>query len=156
MLIKYKNKKANNIILPLQILQIIFYLILMSICIIVFINWRLYQIKHPSNEISLLTGAINGLTVVILDFIYTFIIRLLVQIENHKYDKYYDASLAFKRLFFTIVNSNISLMWTLYYDKNFESLFFQIIGQIIVKSSATTSISILSAVLFKVKILMFI
>ena len=143
--------KVKNFILPLQIFQIILYLLLMGICIFVFINWRLYQIEHPSNEVSLLTGAINGLTVVVLDLIYKFIIRKLVEMENHKYDKYYDASLATKRLLFSIVNSNISLMWTLYYDVNFSSLFFQIIGQIIIKTSAATSIAIFPAILFKVR-----
>ena len=147
---KINSKKVVNKLFYLQLLHILVFLVFMSICICVFIFLKIYEVNNPTNGIFLLTGVVNGLAVIILDFIYKYIIRIFVEIENHKHDKYFDTSLATKRLFFSIVNSNISLMWTLYYDKNFDSLFFQIIGQILIKILSVMFFSVYEIIKYKV------
>ena len=82
-------------------------------------------IRNPGARqiwLLILVGMINGTTVSLLDFIFKYIIKFLVNKENHKYEAAYERSLITKRFIFVLIISNLGLCWTAFVELDFFAL----------------------------------
>ena len=66
---------------------------------------------------SLIGGFLNGISITILNLIYSMLARLFVQWENHKYDSSFEKSLAYKTLAFKLINSYFAIFYTTLAEK---------------------------------------
>jgi Calcium-activated chloride channel len=120
-------------------MQIPIFFILIGCCIATFFgNIRLKEVRSESAEfdkfISTFAGVLNGIIIAIIDKIYSWIATYFVKFENHKYKDSYEKSYVYKLFIFKFVNTNLSLFYTAFNDRDFNSLYYLILGMAITKS----------------------
>ncbi|CDW83357.1 anoctamin-like protein [Stylonychia lemnae] len=122
------------------IVSIPVFVILIGICVVVYFLTREFKDQNLNGEINhdrfiqILAGVINGLSISIVNFIYQQLVIIFMKLENHKYADTYEKSFIFKLFAFKFINTNISLFYTAFFDQNFISLYYLIVGMVIQKS----------------------
>ena len=101
---KIEKKRRKQGVYLLYLIQIPLGLMIIGVCVTIFTASRIYRTNHPSTQTNVIVGIINGTTVTVADFIYKFLVHIFVELENHKYQDFYEASLAYKRLLFSFIN----------------------------------------------------
>ncbi len=66
--------------------------------------------------------------------IYSYCATYFVNLENNKYQDSYEKSYVYKLFIFKFVNTNMSLFYTAFNDKDFNSLYYLILGMAITKA----------------------
>ena len=77
---------------------------------------------------STISGIINGIIIAIIDAIYSFVAAFFIEYENHKYQDSYEKSYVYKIFIFKFVNTNLSLFYTAFNDRNFHTLYYLLLG----------------------------
>lgn len=62
--------------------------------------------------LSLVSGVVNTVVIMIFDFIYSKLALYFVNLENHKYEDSYERSYVYKLFIFKFINTNISIFYT--------------------------------------------
>lgn len=104
--------------------QIPIFIILIGLCIATFFgNIQLKKVKSDNVTInkfmSTIAGVINGIVIAIIDKIYSLLATFFVNRENHKYKDTYEKSYVYKIFIFKFVNTNLSLFYTAFNDRDF-------------------------------------
>jgi len=108
-----------------------------------FIGFRVWSSISSSFENSILIGSINGISIFVLNFIYTFIARKLTDLENYQYQDQWENSFIIKIFGFQFVNCYISLFAIAFYDANIESIAYFLGSIFVVKQFLTFVIKFL-------------
>lgn len=83
---------------------------------------------------STISGILNGVIIAVIDKIYSIIATYFVNFENHKYKDSYEKSYVYKIFIFKFVNTNLSLFYTAFNDRDFSSLYYLILGMAMTKA----------------------
>ena len=104
-----KNKEGNVFL----VLNYIIMLIFISACIASF-----YYTQEYSHSFGVYAGVINGAIIGTVNFLYQKVTEPMVILENHKYQETYIKSFTFRLFIFKFVNTNLSLVYTIYQASN--------------------------------------
>ena len=109
-------------------------LVFISACIFSF-----WITQEYSNDFGVYTGVLNGVIIAIVNFCYQKVTEPMVILENHKYQDTYIKSFTFRLFIFKFVNTNLSLVYTIYQASNhadaehMEEVYILLIGMIFQK-----------------------
>ena len=114
------------------------FIILIGACVAMFFATKQMKDRKTGNNdvdrvVGIMAGVINGVVIAAINFIYQTLANLFVTLENHKYQDTYERSYIFKLFLFKFINTNITLFYTAFYDRNFNELYYLIIGMVIQK-----------------------
>lgn len=121
--------------------MILFGLTLIAVAFIVFRMWGNMSTSYMN---SIIVGSINGATVFVLGFIYTYLSSVLTNLENHQYEDEWQNSYIIKIFCFQFVNCYISLFAIAFYDTNLHNLAYTM-GSIFIVSQFLTHVGQLSS-----------
>lgn len=124
------NKPTKNLWL---VFNIIIQIIFISISLLIF-----FWTKSIRDEYKEYGGALNAVLVIIVNYIFTLVAEPLEEKQNNKHQQQYINSFALKVFIFKVVNTNISLIYTIYTQSTGEEdaqteLYNLIVGMIAVK-----------------------
>ena len=72
--------------------------------------------------------------IAIIDKIYSLLATFFVNMENHKYQDSYEKSYVYKIFIFKFVNTNLSIFYIAFADREFSKLYYLILGMAITKT----------------------
>ena len=73
-----------------------------------------YITKEYNAELGIYAGIVNGGIISVVNFLYQKVTEPMVKLENHKYQETYIKSFTFRLFIFKFVNTNLSLVYTIY------------------------------------------
>jgi len=83
---------------------------------IAFVGFRIWSTLVTSMSSVIFIGCLNGISICILNYAYTWLAVLLTNFENHQFEDQWEDSFIFKTYCFQFVNSYISLFAVAFYD----------------------------------------
>eukprot|EP00826_Nyctotherus_ovalis_P010478 TRINITY_DN12759_c0_g1_i11.p1 TRINITY_DN12759_c0_g1~~TRINITY_DN12759_c0_g1_i11.p1 ORF type:complete len:558 (-),score=130.20 TRINITY_DN12759_c0_g1_i11:268-1941(-) len=102
-----------------------------------FIGFRVWDGINSSFKNTILVGAINGISIFVLNAVYTFVARKLTDLENYRYEDQWENSFIIKIFGFQFVNCYISLFAIAFYDGSFNSIAYSLGAIFLVKQFLT-------------------
>lgn len=80
-------------------------------------------------------GTAQGICISVLNLIYSMIVNIFVEMENHKYEQHYETSMISKNVLFKLINSYIAVFYTAYFKSDFtyEELFYLLLPVLVIK-----------------------
>ena len=94
-----------------------------------FVSLKLYSLWLPTSEYAeysswaqILGSIANGVTITVLNQVYSVIAEKLTKWENHETESSYQNSLIMKTFTFQFVNSFLTLFYTAFVDRDMETL----------------------------------
>lgn len=124
-------------------------IVLLGCCIATFFLSEEYKkyFAGPDSEHAtihnVIAGALNGTSITILNFLYTYIARWFVNKENHKLDTDYERSLIIKSFAFRFLNSYFAVFYVGFINQDFEQLFFTLLPILIYKQLSNLGLHVI-------------
>lgn len=97
-----------------------------GLVIAAFIGFRIWSGLSDSFENSIIVGAVNGIAIFVLNYIYDYVAALLTDLENHQYVNDWEESYTVKIFGFQFVNCYISLFAIAFYDEDIEEIAYSV------------------------------
>ena len=85
---------------------------------------------------QLYVSGAQGLAITVMNAVYNIVARWFTDLENHRFDGNYEASLMMKTFCFQFVNSYLSLFWLAFYERDRSKLAVQLIMLVLIKSAS--------------------
>lgn len=98
-----------------------------------FIGFRIWSSISSTFASSITVGAINGLTICFLNYVYTYLSIWLTDWENHRFEDQWQDSFTIKIFGFQFVNCYISLFAIAFYDGDLDNLAYTVGSIFVVK-----------------------
>ena len=127
---RYTHKKQRCLLLLLTVPVLI---VLLSISIGIYLIIQEYKQRYQGFVIQLSFGVLNGVGITIINLIYQRIAIWSTERENYQFLSSFERVLVFKSFLFKFINSNMSLAYAAYFEANFDSLWYLVVGLLLAR-----------------------
>jgi hypothetical protein len=130
------NRLKRNLI---RLASLPIYFTIIGVVIAIFITLSLIKSSDMLKEYEygqLYVSGAQGLAITVMNAVYNIVARWFTDLENHRFDGNYEASLMMKTFCFQFVNSYLSLFWLAFYERDRSKLAVQLIMLVLIKSAS--------------------
>jgi len=114
----------------------------LALIIAAFIGFRIWGNLSTTFEHNIMVGSINGITIYILNYVYTLMAFVLTNLENHQYEEAWEESYFIKTFAMQFVNCYISLFAIAFYDADINNIAYSLGSIFVVKQFLTNVVNL--------------
>ena len=97
-------------------------ILFITICVTSFYYSKQGDLFSKESPYAKYVGVANGVIIGVTDFCYMMCCNVIMRNENHKLEEDYNSSFIKKIFIFKFINANVSLIWTVYKERELEKL----------------------------------